>query len=300
MGSRPRVMVTNDDGIDAPGLRALVRVLVSTDLYTVLVCAPHSEMSAVSHGLTRRLPLGVTKVEIEGATAYAVKGTPVECASLGISDALFSGPPDLVISGINRGSNSGYTIVYSGTVAGAREPFLRGVPSLSISYDWVRGKSSVDDFEVGAKACLPIINALLNDIRNDTYAQGSFLNVDLPTDILHHKGYKVTRQGQNTAAIGWRQVPPSTQGGKNPNMEVDSVTVEEISVSSMPQEVFFTRELRAHQLYKEEDDANYDADYVALREGFITVTPLVALSNAEIDARNYYKDWMLRAVPSAL
>ncbi|RWR73741.1 Survival protein SurE-like protein phosphatase/nucleotidase [Cinnamomum micranthum f. kanehirae] len=299
MGSRPRVMVTNDDGIDAPGLRALVRVLVSTDLYTVLVSAPHSEMSAASHSITWRHPIGVIKVEIEGATAYAVRGTPADCASLGISDLLFNGPPDLVISGINMGSNCGYHIVYSGTVAGAREPFLHGVPSLSISYDWAGGKSSVDDYKVGAEACLPIINAVLNDIRNGTYPRGAFLNIDLPTDILHHKGYKVTKQGKHMTKIGWKQVSSSTQGGKNPltkNMQVDSVPGEEISVSSMPQEVFFTREIRSQQVSTEENDA----DYVAVREGYITVTPIAALSNAEIDMRSYYKEWIRHVVPSAL
>ncbi|XXG46139.1 hypothetical protein AAC387_Pa02g1057 [Persea americana] len=295
---RPSVLVTNDDGIDAHGLRALVRVLVDTDLYDIRVCAPHSEMSASSHSIVWPRPIGVSQVEMEGATAYAVKGTPVDCASLGFSNALFSGPPDLVISGINKGCNCGYHILYSGTVAGAREAFLRGVPSLSISYDWVEGKSSVDGYKIGAQACIPIINKLLTDIRIGTYHQGSFLNINLPTEILQHKGYKVTKQGKYTVIVGWKGVGPTTQGGKNSsttNMNVDSETRETKSVPSMAQEVFFTREARGYEACKEEG-----TDYAALQEGYITVTPLVALSNAETGACAYYKDWMLHAVPAAL
>ena len=138
---RPRILVTNDDGIDAQGLRALVQVLLSTNLYEVLVCEPDSEKSAVSHSITWRHAVAVKRVDIDGATAYAVSGTPADSASLGISAALFPSIPDLVISGINIGSNCGYHIVYSGTVAGAQEAFINGVPSVSLSYQWVAGLS---------------------------------------------------------------------------------------------------------------------------------------------------------------
>ncbi|XP_043691792.1 5'-nucleotidase SurE-like isoform X2 [Telopea speciosissima] len=215
MNNRPRIMVTNDDGIDGPGLRALVQVLVSTGCYEVQVCAPDSEKSATSHSITwRNIMLTVSRVEIEGATAYAVSGTPADCASLGISKALFPAVPDLVISGINKGSNCGYHIVYSGTVAGAREAFIHGVPSISVSYDWVRDKSSIDDFKLGAEACLPIINAILTELKNKTYPQRCFLNVDLPTTIASHKGYRVTKQGKSCIKMGWKQVISETQGEK--------------------------------------------------------------------------------------
>nr|GMC76464.1 5'-nucleotidase SurE-like isoform X1 [Ipomoea batatas] len=90
---RPTVMVTNDDGVDALGLRVLVRVLVSTNRFNVLVCAPNSEKSAVSHSITWRHAVPVKRVEISGATAFSVAGTPADCASLGISKALFSSVP---------------------------------------------------------------------------------------------------------------------------------------------------------------------------------------------------------------
>nr|GMC66765.1 5'-nucleotidase SurE-like isoform X1 [Ipomoea batatas] len=90
---RPTVMVTNDDGVDALGLRVLVRVLVSTNRFNVLVCAPKSEKSVVSHSITWRHAVPVKRVEISGATAFSVAGTPADCASLGISKALFSSVP---------------------------------------------------------------------------------------------------------------------------------------------------------------------------------------------------------------
>ncbi|XP_043693047.1 5'-nucleotidase SurE-like isoform X2 [Telopea speciosissima] len=238
MSYRPRIMVTNDDGIDAPGLRALVHVLVSTGRYEVQVCAPDSEKSAVSHSITWRRALSVSRVEIEGATAYAVSGTPADCASLGISKVLFPAVPDLVISGINMGSNCGYHIVYSGTVAGAREAFFYGVPSISVSYDWVRGFSSIHDFKLGAEACLPIINAILTELKNKTYPERCFLNVDLPTTIASHK------------VLG-------------PQLEVED---------------------------------SQDTDFEYLKEGYITITPIGALSHAEMDCQAYFKDWLPRAV----
>ncbi|KAA3455711.1 5'-nucleotidase SurE-like [Gossypium australe] len=227
---RPTVMVTNDDGIDAPGLRALVRILISSNLFRVLVCAPASyvtaslksfliyincntvlilsvdyavyfaflllEQSAVSHSITWRHPVSVKQVDINGAIAYAVFGTPADCTSLGISKELFSFVPDLVISGINMGSNCGYHVlpgigssVYSGTVAGAREAFFNGIPAVSVSYDWVGGKSSVDDYTLAAEACLPIFRAILAEIKNKSYPLNGFLNIDLPTDIANHKVY---------------------------------------------------------------------------------------------------------------
>ncbi|KAJ4967980.1 hypothetical protein NE237_014681 [Protea cynaroides] len=296
--SRPRIMVTNDDGIDAPGLRALVHVLVSTDRFEVQVCAPDSEKSAASHSTTWRHALSVKRVEIEGATAYAVSGTPSDCAALGISKALFPAVPDLVISGINRGCNCGYHIVYSGTVAGAREAFFHGVPSISVSYDWVRGKSSIHDFQLGAEACLPVIYAVLTELKNKTYPQQCFLNVDLPTTIASHKGYRVTKQGKSIINVGWKQVNSETQGGNilsTMTMETDTAAATEMDAASTASEeqLLFKRELLGPQ-FEEED--SQDLDFQSIKEGYIAITPLGALSNAEMDCQTYFKDWLPRAV----
>ncbi|KAL3727269.1 hypothetical protein ACJRO7_032065 [Eucalyptus globulus] len=209
---RPTVMVTNDDGIDAAGLQSLVRVLVSSGRYNVQVCAPDAERSAVSHSITWRHPLAARRVNVEGAIAFAVAGTPADCTSLGISKALFPSVADLVISGINMGSNCGYNIVYSGTVAGAREAFFNGVPSISISYDWVGGISSVQDYTLAAEACLPIIGSILSEIKKSSYPRNCFLNVDLPTDVANHKGYKLTKQGRSTNQVGWEPMTSDMHG----------------------------------------------------------------------------------------
>ncbi|XP_057958241.1 uncharacterized protein LOC131151076 isoform X2 [Malania oleifera] len=264
---RPTIMVTNDDGIDAPGLQALVRVLVSTNRYNVLVCAPDSEKSAVSHCITWRNALAVKQVEIDGATAYAASGTPADCASLGISKALFPLIPDLVVSGINMGSNCGYHIVYSGTVAGAREAFFNDVPSASISYDWVGGKSSIDDYSVAAEACLPIISSILAEINKQTYPQRCFLNIDVPTDAVNHKGYKLTKQGKFITKMGWRQVSSSTQGGKmlsTMTMATGSSGGTEADASISSEEfLLFKREVRGDQVIED------DMDYQSLKDGYL-------------------------------
>ncbi|PIA31789.1 hypothetical protein AQUCO_04900223v1 [Aquilegia coerulea] len=295
LSSRPVIMVTNDDGIDAPGLRALVKVLVASDRYDVQVCAPDSEKSAVSHSITWRNAVSVNRVEIEGATAYSVSGTPADCASLGISKALFPAIPDLVLSGINMGSNCGYHVVYSGTVGGAREAFFNGVPSLSVSYDWAGGRSTIQDFKLGAEACLPLLNAVLTEIKNKTYpeAQRCFLNIDLPTNIANHKGYKVTKQGRSIIKMGWKQVTSHFQGANmlsTMTMENDISAGAETTAASTTSEgpVLFKREVKGAQIDGE------DTDYKALQEGYITVTPLGALSRAEGDCESYFREWLPR------
>lgn len=286
-GDRPTIMVTNDDGIDAPGLQALVRVLVSTNRYRVWVCAPDSEKSAVSHSITWRHPLSAKRTEITGATAFAVSGTPADCTSLGISKALFSSVPDLVLSGINMGSNCGYHVVYSGTVAGAREAFFNGLPSISISYNWLAGTSSMNDFTLAAEACLPIINAILVEIRNQTYPQKCFLNVDLPTNILNHKGYKLTKQGKSIVKMGWKQVSSDTQGAHMlSTMEPNSVSSNTVAKTGSQEQLLFSREVMGGVV---EDG---ETDYGSLKEGYITVTPLGALSHADIDSETFFKEWL--------
>ncbi|KAL0457207.1 UNVERIFIED_CONTAM: 5'-nucleotidase SurE [Sesamum latifolium] len=259
---RPTVMVTNDDGIDAPGLRALVRVLVSSNRFNVLVCAPDSEKSAVSHYITWRNAIFAKPVEISGAIAFAVSGTPADCTALGISNALFPSKPDLVISGINMGSNCGYHIVYSGTVAGAREAFFNDVPAISLSYDWVGGKSNVDDFVLAAEACLPIFSA----------------------------GYRLTKQGKSRVKMGWRQVTSDAQGGKM----LSTMTMETNSSSHSEAEALSTN--HGHLMFKREVTGSHvddgDTDYSYLQEGYITVSPLGAFSHADMDSQAYFKQWL--------
>ncbi|CAJ1925570.1 unnamed protein product [Sphenostylis stenocarpa] len=273
------ILITNDDGIDAPGLRALVQSLVATNLFNLQVCAPEGEKSAVSHSITWLHPIAARQVNIDGATSFAVSGTPADCASLGISKTLFPTVPDLVVSGINKGSNCGYHIVYSGTVAGAREAFFNDIPSISISYDWVNGESNLNDFTLAAQVCLPVISAVLVETKNPSYPRKCFLNVDVPNNVTSHKGYRLTKQGKSIIKMGWRQVTTETAGQKMSsdmtNTDTERPTNFDLS-SVSPEHLLFTREVRGSVL--DDDDTT---DYRCLKEGYITVTPLAALSHAE-------------------
>lgn len=130
-------LLTNDDGISAIGLKALSRAILEKG-HTLTVCAPQSQQSATSHHLTLNAPLLVTSVPWEGAQAYAVAGTPVDCARLGT--LLSEQPIDWVFSGINNGENAGTSIYYSGTVSAAREARMLNLNAMAISImvgaDW--------------------------------------------------------------------------------------------------------------------------------------------------------------------
>jgi 5'-nucleotidase len=127
--SRARILISNDDGIDAPGIKVLEEVArsLSDDVWVV---APESEQSAVAHSLTIRRPLRLRQV---GERRYSVDGTPTDSVLLGVRQLLAEKRPDLVLSGINRGSNLGDDVSYSGTVAAAMEGALLGIPSIALS-----------------------------------------------------------------------------------------------------------------------------------------------------------------------
>ncbi|KAJ0442884.1 putative 5'-nucleotidase [Helianthus annuus] len=289
--NRPTIMVTNDDGIYAPGLQALVRILVSTRLYRVCVCAPDSDNSAASHSTTVRRAVSAMPTEISGTTAFAISGTPSDCISLGTSKALFPSVPDLVLSGINKGSNCGLHIVYSGTVAGARQAFIRGIPSVAISYEWIEGTSNINDFTLAAEACLPMISAIFVEIKNKTYPKECFLNVNLPTDILNHKGFKLTKQGNSLMKTGWKQVSSGSQTMSiNPSSE--SMNPDAKAVSQEP--LLFKMELKGGQV------ENGGTDFGPLLEGYITVTPLKALTNADADSHKFFNQWLPGVASSAV
>ena len=127
------ILLVNDDGIDSAGLHALAREAVKRG-HQVTVCAPNRQQSAVSQALTFFRPIAVAPASIQGARAFALDGTPADCARLGISN-LAEGTVDLVISGINDGINAGTAIYCSGTVGAAREAALLGVKSMAVSMD---------------------------------------------------------------------------------------------------------------------------------------------------------------------
>ncbi|KAM3308838.1 hypothetical protein P3S67_010582 [Capsicum chacoense] len=182
--------------------------------------------------------------------------------------------------------------VYSGTVAGVLEAFFHGVPSLLLSYEWVHGKSKVDDFVLAAEACMPIITAKLAEIKNNTYPQSCFLNIDVPADVANHQVYRLTKLGKSVYKMGWRQVTSEAQGGKMlSTMTMDSsagkeACVEESTLSTQQEHLLFKREVREPPV---DDD---DGDYFFLQQGYITVTPLGALSAPPMDDVEFFKGWL--------
>lgn len=129
-----RLLLANDDGIDSPGLHALAEALEGVG-HRVRVCAPDRERSAQSHALTVHKPLRADELR---PGWWSISGTPADCVYLGLN-ALLEEPPELVLSGINRGSNAGHDVYYSGTVAAAMEASLSGVPAVAVSLAVERG-----------------------------------------------------------------------------------------------------------------------------------------------------------------
>ncbi|XP_057773731.1 LOW QUALITY PROTEIN: uncharacterized protein LOC130993027 [Salvia miltiorrhiza] len=212
---------------------------------------------------------------------------------MGISKSLFTSIPDLVISGINKSRNCGYHIIYSGYVAGAREAFLHNVPAVSISYDWYGpgGRRNVDEFALAAEACLPIISGMLDEIKKNTYPRNSFLNINVPADVVNHKGYWPTKPGNSMNKTGWRQVASQAQGEEMISAMVaaarsSSISEPEATDATKNEHLLFIRKLLAFQV---EDGGT---DYSSLLEGYISVSPLAAMSPAEEESHSYFAEWL--------
>lgn len=183
-----QILVTNDDGIRAPGVQALAQKM--SEVGEVTLVAPLEEKSAIGHGITIRDPICVRKIKVDGVSrAWGVNGTPADCVKLGLTEFLAQ-KCDLVISGINSGPNLGTDVLYSGTVSAAIEGVILGVPSLAVSLaSW-----DYEDYSVAAD----FVQKLVEYVLKNKYAlpAGTLLNVNIPPvkkeDIV---GCKVTTLG---------------------------------------------------------------------------------------------------------
>ena len=184
--SRPKILITNDDGIFAPGIRALWEAM--SEIGDPIVIAPHTEQSAVGHAITLTDPLRVVSVQRSGGfEGLAVSGTPADCAKIAIKSILDQ-KPDLVISGINSGSNIGTNIIYSGTISAATEGTMLGIPSIAISLDSYES----DEYRGAKQAAIDVAQNVLNY----GVPKGTLLNVNVPYCLPDEiKGVKITRQG---------------------------------------------------------------------------------------------------------
>jgi 5'-nucleotidase len=189
MKKKPLILVTNDDGVTAPGIRALISVM--KELGDVVVVAPDSPQSGTGHAITVNNTLHINKIDIdpEVELEYSCSGTPVDCVKFAVSEIL-KRKPDLCVSGINHGANSSINVIYSGTMSAAVEAGIEGIPAIGFSlldYNWNA------DFEP-AKA---YVKKITEEVLQNGLPEGVILNVNFPklkaNDI---KGVKICRQAK--------------------------------------------------------------------------------------------------------
>src|SRR5262245_1043215 len=224
------ILITNDDGYRSEGLMALADAVKR--IGDVVVVAPVDEASAIGHALTLKRPL---RLESISSGVFAVDGTPTDCVNIAVTQVL-KRLPDVVVSGINKGYNLGDDVTYSGTVAGALEAALLGVPSLAVSLRMTRGAY---DFRYAAEAAATLTDAMLRQ----PLPPRTFLNVNVPKG--EPKGFRVTVQASRNhiTSVAARHDPKG----------------------------------RAY-FWIEEGQDNWHphdrSDYEAVRDGFVSVTPL--------------------------
>ncbi len=185
-----RILLGNDDGYRAEGLRALQRALAPR--HEVLVCAPAGECSATGHGLTLRDPLRIHHHKENGTVFHGLTGLPADAAKFGLAVLCADAPPDLLISGINHGANTGQNLFYSGTVAAACEGTFSGIPSMAVSLCIPPGPAPEGAFQQAAQ----LVAQLVEKFQHAPLDPEILLNVNIPHLPLEQiKGLRVSRMG---------------------------------------------------------------------------------------------------------
>ncbi len=194
---KPTILITNDDGFESEGLHALKSAL--DPLAEVIVVAPGSEKSACGHSLTLTRPLHFVQT---AHNFYKLEdGTPSDCVFLALNKLFKTRKPDLVVSGINIGSNMGEDITYSGTAAAAMEAVLQGIPAVAVSQVYAEAGKSIETFgyTLAQKMTAKLVEAIFT--RDFPLPPRKFLNVNIPPlDESACKGFKVTRAGNRLYA----------------------------------------------------------------------------------------------------
>lgn len=194
MSKRPLILVTNDDGITAPGIRNLVTAMQA--LGEVVIVAPDSPQSGMGHAITINKPLRLDQVDLyEGLIAYQCSGTPVDCVKLAV-DMVVKRRPDLLVSGINHGNNASINVIYSGTMSAAVEGAIEGIPSIGFSLcDY--------SYKANFAPILPTIQKIASSVLEKGLPAGTLLNVNFPKINAESelKGVKICRQ----ALAKWKE-----------------------------------------------------------------------------------------------
>jgi len=195
-----RVLISNDDGVNAPGLKALEQAIKGI-AGEVWVVAPETEQSAAGHSLTLRSPLRIRKIS---QRKFAVNGTPTDAVLLGVQHVMKDHPPDLVLSGVNRGGNLGEDVTYSGTVAAAMEGTLLGIPSVAFSLVTPDGAKS------HWSTAQTFIGQVMHRLSGLSFPRGVLMNVNIPDcPVDRVSGIESTRQGR-------RKIGCELQEGRDP------------------------------------------------------------------------------------
>ena len=232
-----RILITNDDGIHAPGLEVMERVArqLADEVWTV---APETDQSGIGHALTLSNPLRIREVE---ERRFAVSGTPADCAIVGVR-AIMPEAPDLVLSGVNAGQNIADDVVYSGTIGGAMEARLMGIPAIAVSQAYRWDETKYVPWETTKRHAPDVLGRLL-DMRFDGT---TFLNVNFPSvDPDDVRGVRVARQGS-----------------------VDHSLEAEERTDTRGNAYHWLRFARG------EPRAQPGSDVAAIRDGYVSVTPL--------------------------
>ena len=234
--SSPSILIVNDDSIFSDGIKALWEAM--SEIGNTIVVAPKSEHSGSGHAITISRPLQCEKINLEcGLSGHAVNGTPADSVKFATS-LLMEKKPDILVSGINPGSNVGQSILYSGTVSAAREGTFRGISSIAISID---GDSNID-----YSSAKDISKNIAQSVLKNRLPKDTLLNVTIPNIPKEKmKGVKITKQGSMYFIDNFEKVENS-RGIEN-------------------------YWLTANQ---NDPDMSKDNDSVAVKEGFISVTPL--------------------------
>ena len=242
-----KVLLTNDDGITATGLNVLRKALLEVPGAEVAVIAPDSNRSAIARGITTRHPLWVEEVEFgDGTTGFATDGTPVDCVRFGTL-GLLDFDPELIVSGVNHGSNLGDDITYSGTVAAALEGIVLGIPAIAVSQQahegrldsWIGRHWQREDFEQAAAFAARIVE----ELEEVPMPGGTLLNINCPAGEV--AGARAARLGKRI--YNDRLHLTEEDGGR-----------------------------RRYHIYGEEPGYHHEdgTDFAAIADGFIAVTPL--------------------------
>ncbi|MCL5771282.1 MAG: 5'/3'-nucleotidase SurE [Actinobacteria bacterium] len=257
MMNKKLILLTNDDGIEAEGINALYKVFIEDDNFEIKIIAPEFERSAVGHAITVFDPIWVRKEYREGKFyGFGVNGTPADCVKL--YNELLDTKPDLLISGINRGSNVGENIIYSGTVSAATEGISNGIPSVAISVD----NYAEPDYSFSARFAKQISHAIF---ENGGLPVKTLLNINIP-DLSEDqiKGVKITTQSDAKFKDYFlKRTDP--RGRDYYWMDGEFVEISRCD----------------------------EGDYCALKNGYISITP-IQYDMTDYNKLDYFKGWDLK------